>query len=203
MLECFEKLRKQGMKYIILDLQDNGGGFLQAAVDVLNEFLEDGDLIVVAGQEIGAAQARGAGADDGDLFVAVIIELLGHEAGGAIQLSVGDELGVPLPTLRKVQFLSHRLNQVKALSVGDEDELLRVTFRRRLYPATIVGTHFQVVAATVHQKHLSRFRKTCLSPSGMTDEAANQPYAQTHDKLARMERNHVIHSNEILLTDKY
>jgi carboxyl-terminal processing protease len=46
MMECFAKLRKQGMKDLILDLQDNGGGFLQAAADVLNEFLENGDLIV-------------------------------------------------------------------------------------------------------------------------------------------------------------
>ena len=46
MLDCIEKMRKQGMKDLILDLQDNGGGFLQAAVEVLNEFLEDGDLIV-------------------------------------------------------------------------------------------------------------------------------------------------------------
>ena len=46
MLDCIEKMRKQGMKDLILDLQDNGGGFLQPAVEVLNEFLEDGDLIV-------------------------------------------------------------------------------------------------------------------------------------------------------------
>lgn len=45
-LDCFTKLRRQGMTDLILDLQDNGGGFLQAAADVLNEFLEAGDLMV-------------------------------------------------------------------------------------------------------------------------------------------------------------
>lgn len=44
--DCFTKLRQQGMHDLILDLQDNGGGFLQAAADVLNEFLERGDLLV-------------------------------------------------------------------------------------------------------------------------------------------------------------
>jgi carboxyl-terminal processing protease len=31
---------------LILDLQDNGGGYLKAAVDIANEFLQRGDLIV-------------------------------------------------------------------------------------------------------------------------------------------------------------
>ena len=31
--DCFTKLRQQGMHDLILDLQDNGGGFLQAAAD--------------------------------------------------------------------------------------------------------------------------------------------------------------------------
>ncbi len=44
--EALEKLRKQGMTSLILDLQSNGGGYLSAAVEVANEFLEQGDLIV-------------------------------------------------------------------------------------------------------------------------------------------------------------
>ena len=44
--EAMDKLMKQGMKDLILDLQDNGGGYLQAAVDIANEFLEAGQLIV-------------------------------------------------------------------------------------------------------------------------------------------------------------
>ena len=36
----------KGMKQLILDLQGNGGGYLQAAADVANEFLLKGDLIV-------------------------------------------------------------------------------------------------------------------------------------------------------------
>ena len=45
-LESIEKLQAQGMKDLILDLQENGGGYLKAAVDIANEFLEAGDLIV-------------------------------------------------------------------------------------------------------------------------------------------------------------
>ena len=44
--EALEKLSKQGMRNLILDLQGNGGGYLQAAVNIANEFLQKGDLIV-------------------------------------------------------------------------------------------------------------------------------------------------------------
>ena len=45
-MEGMETLRKQGMRSLILDLQENGGGYLQAAVQVANEFLNSGDMIV-------------------------------------------------------------------------------------------------------------------------------------------------------------
>ena len=45
-MEGMEKLKKEGMKDLILDLQDNGGGYLQAAVEIANEFLPKNDLIV-------------------------------------------------------------------------------------------------------------------------------------------------------------
>ena len=44
--EAMDKLLKKGMKDLILDLQDNGGGYLQAAVDIANEFLEAGQMVV-------------------------------------------------------------------------------------------------------------------------------------------------------------
>lgn len=46
MLNGLKKLKDEGMKSLILDLQDNAGGYLQAAVMIANEFLQDNDLIV-------------------------------------------------------------------------------------------------------------------------------------------------------------
>ncbi|MCX6232310.1 MAG: S41 family peptidase [Bacteroidetes bacterium] len=40
------QLNQQGMKKLILDLRGNGGGFLQAAIDVADQFLPDNKLIV-------------------------------------------------------------------------------------------------------------------------------------------------------------
>ena len=45
-MQGLETLREAGMADLVLDLQDNGGGYLQAAVQVANEFLERGELIV-------------------------------------------------------------------------------------------------------------------------------------------------------------
>lgn len=45
-MDGVERLRRQGMNDLVLDLQDNGGGYLQAAVEVANEFLNKGELIV-------------------------------------------------------------------------------------------------------------------------------------------------------------
>lgn len=44
--EALEKLKKRGMQNLILDLQANGGGYLNAAIDLADEFLDKNKLIV-------------------------------------------------------------------------------------------------------------------------------------------------------------
>ena len=44
--ESVKRLKKEGMKTLVLDLQENGGGYLQAAVDIAGELLQKDDLIV-------------------------------------------------------------------------------------------------------------------------------------------------------------
>ena len=46
MREALAKLKKQGMKQLILDLTDNGGGYLNAAIEILGELLPSGELAV-------------------------------------------------------------------------------------------------------------------------------------------------------------
>lgn len=46
MMCAIDSLKKLGMIDLILDLQDNGGGYLEAAARIANEFLSDGDMIV-------------------------------------------------------------------------------------------------------------------------------------------------------------
>lgn len=45
-MNALSRLRSKGMQHLILDLQENGGGYMEAAVKVANEFLDKGDMIV-------------------------------------------------------------------------------------------------------------------------------------------------------------
>lgn len=44
--EALHKLQEKGMRNLILDLQGNGGGYLNAAIEIANHVLEKGELIV-------------------------------------------------------------------------------------------------------------------------------------------------------------
>jgi carboxyl-terminal processing protease len=44
--DAVAKLRKEGMKNLILDLTDNGGGYLNAGFDLASEFLQPGQMVV-------------------------------------------------------------------------------------------------------------------------------------------------------------
>ena len=64
--ESLKRLQSQGMESLILDLQENGGGYLHAAVQIANEFLQRGDLIVYTeGRQVRRMEYR---ADSGGLF---------------------------------------------------------------------------------------------------------------------------------------
>lgn len=46
MMTAVKKLQKEGMQKLVLDLRDNGGGYLHSSVDIANEFLQSHDLVV-------------------------------------------------------------------------------------------------------------------------------------------------------------
>lgn len=43
---ALNKLKRKGLKKLVLDLRGNGGGYLNSAIDIADEFLEDNKLIV-------------------------------------------------------------------------------------------------------------------------------------------------------------
>ncbi len=46
MADAIEKLRGSGMKQLVLDLRNNGGGLLDQAIDIADQFLPEGSMIV-------------------------------------------------------------------------------------------------------------------------------------------------------------
>ena len=62
-VDAIKKLQAQGMKDLIIDLQQNGGGYLQAAADIASEFLPKNDLIVYTrGRRVPSHEYRSTGA---------------------------------------------------------------------------------------------------------------------------------------------
>ena len=91
MVEAIKKLEKQGMKQVIIDLGNNGGGYLNAAIDMCNEFLQRGQLIVYTqGDKNPRKEAKANGLGDyKDLKMVVIVDKLSASASeifaGAMQ----------------------------------------------------------------------------------------------------------------------
>lgn len=86
-----EKLKQQGMKNVIVDLRGNPGGYLNAVIRMVNEFLDKGELIVYTegnsqARKTYQADSRGAFRDKG---VVVLIDDFSASASeifaGAIQ----------------------------------------------------------------------------------------------------------------------
>ena len=86
--EAMGKLEKQGMKDLIIDLQDNGGGYLQTAVYIVNDFLNKGDMIVYTE---GRSSPRREYSADGssDMFKGKVCVLINEYSASASEILSG------------------------------------------------------------------------------------------------------------------
>lgn len=87
-MAAVKELKSQGMHNLILDLEDNGGGYLQAAVQIANEFLQKGDLIVYTqGRKFPRADYRAEG--NGSLTDGKIVVLVNEFTASAAEIVTG------------------------------------------------------------------------------------------------------------------
>lgn len=87
-MEGVRKLREAGMKDLILDLQENGGGYLQAAVMIANEFLQKNDLIVYTqGRRAPRQEFRAQG--NGKLLTGKVVVLINEFSASAAEIVTG------------------------------------------------------------------------------------------------------------------
>lgn len=92
-VEAIKKLKDEGMKDLIIDLQQNSGGFLQAAADIASEFLPKGDMIVYTkGRSVPSQEFRSKG---GSAFqegrVAVLIDEYSASAAEILSGAIQDQ----------------------------------------------------------------------------------------------------------------
>lgn len=92
-VEAITKLKEQGMKSLILDLTQNGGGYLNVAADLASEFLPKNDLIVYTkGRAVPNQEFRSTG---GDAFqkgkIAVMVDEYSASAAEILSGSIQDQ----------------------------------------------------------------------------------------------------------------
>jgi len=88
----FEKeliqLKKQGAKSLVIDLRDNGGGYLEKAVEIADDFLKDKDLIVFTKNKKGRIDKTFA-TENGSFETGNVFVLINENAASASEILAG------------------------------------------------------------------------------------------------------------------
>ncbi|HVX25999.1 MAG TPA: S41 family peptidase, partial [Parafilimonas sp.] len=85
---AMEKLQKQNMQQLILDLRDNGGGIMQEAVEIADEFLDDDKLIVYT-QGVHSPRQDYRASKDGVFEKGKLIVLVDETSASASEILAG------------------------------------------------------------------------------------------------------------------
>lgn len=86
--EAVRKLRRQGMKNLIIDLSDNGGGYLGAAFELASEFLPSGTPVVsTAGRRTPYQQYTTSG--QGDFLNGRVVVIANQYSASAAEIFAG------------------------------------------------------------------------------------------------------------------
>jgi carboxyl-terminal processing protease len=86
--ESLKQLKSKGMKNLILDLQDNGGGFLHIAIKIADEFLSDKKLIVYT-KGISSPEEKNLATNKGDFEKGKLIILVNEGSASASEIVSG------------------------------------------------------------------------------------------------------------------
>ena len=85
--DAMNKLATQGMRHLIIDLQGNGGGYLESAVQLASLFLEKGDMVVYT--EGRRENRRKHLANRGYPFNGRVVVLIDEESASASEILTG------------------------------------------------------------------------------------------------------------------
>lgn len=87
-MSAVKKLKNDGMVDLILDLQENGGGYMQPAIEIANEFLKKGDMIVYTkGRQYKDTDYRAKG--NGKLQDGKVVVLVNEYSASASEIVTG------------------------------------------------------------------------------------------------------------------
>jgi len=136
-MQAIEKLQKQHMQQLILDLRDNGGGIMQEAVEIADEFLNEDKLIVYT-QGVHAPRTDYRCSKDGVFEKGKLVVLVDETSASASEILAGALQDWDRATIiGRRTFGKGLVQQQFTLSDGSE---LRLTIARYYTP---VGRNIQ------------------------------------------------------------
>lgn len=86
--QAFDHLKKQGMTQLVLDLQSNGGGLMNAAVDLADEFLSDKKCIVYT-KGLHSSRQESDATPKGDFETGKLVVLIDEYSASASEILSG------------------------------------------------------------------------------------------------------------------
>ncbi|HCW05947.1 MAG TPA: peptidase S41 [Cytophagales bacterium] len=86
---ALEKLKKAGLKKLVLDLQGNPGGYMDQAIDVADEFLTKGEKIVFTNGQETRYNENAIATDKGDFEKGDLIVLINEGSASASEIVTG------------------------------------------------------------------------------------------------------------------
>ncbi|MFA0961438.1 S41 family peptidase [Roseivirga sp. BDSF3-8] len=87
--EALEKLKDKGMKNLMIDLQDNPGGYLDRAVDMIDELLEDEAMIVYTDGKGDRYDSEYRATDEGIFENGPVVVLINEYSASASEIMAG------------------------------------------------------------------------------------------------------------------
>ena len=82
------KLKKNGINSLVIDLRENGGGFMEMAVQIADELLKDKELIVFTKNKKGSIDKTYA-TEDGDFEIGRVSVLIDENSASASEILAG------------------------------------------------------------------------------------------------------------------
>jgi len=131
MNQAASQIVSQGAKGIVLDLRNNPGGYLEAAVDISSNFIPKDKIVVSEEERSGGKKEYAARGGDilGNLPVVVLVNGGSASASEITAGALRDDLGAPL--VGEKTFGKGSVQELEKLSGGSN---LRVTIARWLTP---------------------------------------------------------------------
>lgn len=133
---ALDEFRKRGVKGVVIDMRENPGGLLNAAVDVANAFLSEGTIVATVGASSPRDESRAdARYDYPDVPVVVLVD---QGSASATEIVAG-----ALRNLDRAVILGRRTfgkGSVQVLNdrrVGDKELALKLTIAQYLTPGDV------------------------------------------------------------------